>query len=433
LRISEQFAISRQSAAVAGIVLIAAALRLSGLGAQSFWHDEALTVESARVSVWQCVQTVRNGENCPPAYFVVVNLWCKLVTLSDASLRLPSALMGIASVWIVYKLGRQLFDASTALTAAALLAVWPYHIAYSQEARPYAMLMLVVALCLWAFVRLMRTGSPSAQAAYVASATAAMYTHTFALFSLTALNLFYLAQLRCKCDGKVNLRRWLILQAAVLVLFGPWIPATREVMQMGLPWMRHPTSVLQTLLTFSGGTSGLILILLLLASAACRWNRWCWLLLGLIVLPIVAPIAYGIFVPRYGIAALVGFALLGGYGAARGGAVTCIACVIGLAMLASPPPPKPDLRAVAAELTRAGADAVYLNRSEGFSNRVLDYYLAGRGPRRVDEPPPLPLPRLWLVTSDLKPLPGYAIASEHRFTAVNLLLLEPVAATQRSD
>ncbi|RMH55400.1 MAG: phospholipid carrier-dependent glycosyltransferase [Candidatus Hydrogenedentota bacterium] len=42
--------------------------------------------------------------------------------------RLLVALMGIGSVFIVFDLGRRLFDKKTALAAAALLAVWPGHV-----------------------------------------------------------------------------------------------------------------------------------------------------------------------------------------------------------------------------------------------------------------------------------------------------------------
>jgi uncharacterized membrane protein len=62
-------------------------------------------------------------------------------------LRLPSALVGLLSIYLLYRLGSALFDRLTGLAAALLLAVSPFHVWYSQEARMYA---LVGLLCLGA-------------------------------------------------------------------------------------------------------------------------------------------------------------------------------------------------------------------------------------------------------------------------------------------
>ena len=158
------------------VLLLGAVLRLSGLGTESFWYDESLTTLSARVPFPQIIGAVRQHENAPPFYFVLINLWAKVFGSSDVALRWPSALLGIATIGVLYCLGRELFDQTIGLTAAALLAVSPIHIAYSQEARMYALALLINLLCVWAFTRLLRSGSGMAQLSYVAMATlAALY------------------------------------------------------------------------------------------------------------------------------------------------------------------------------------------------------------------------------------------------------------------
>src|SRR5687767_5524719 len=98
------------------LLLLGTALRLHGLAAQNFWHDEVLTVVSAQAPVAKVVDSVRQTENCPPAYFIVINLWSKAFGISDASLRLPSALFGIITIATLYRLGKELFDETVALT-----------------------------------------------------------------------------------------------------------------------------------------------------------------------------------------------------------------------------------------------------------------------------------------------------------------------------
>src|SRR3954467_15477552 len=94
--------------ALALTVLVSAALRLGGIGAASFWHDEVLTVRDASVPLSESIHWVRYRENCPPLYFVIINAWAKLSrTHSETGLRLPSALFGIASILVLFALTRE--------------------------------------------------------------------------------------------------------------------------------------------------------------------------------------------------------------------------------------------------------------------------------------------------------------------------------------
>jgi hypothetical protein len=435
LKFSTGLAIFRGSWGVMGVVLVAGVLRLVAMGEQSFWHDEALTVESARAPLSGIIDTVRNRENCPPAYFVLINLWAKCFGISDVSLRLPSALMGIATVWAIYRLGRELGgEELVPLTAAGMLAVSKFHIAYSQEARPYAMLMLLLTLCVWAWVRVVKSGSKWAQVGYVVSAALALYTHTFALFSIAVLIAAALVLSLHRHRQILDLRRWVILHFSVVLLFAPWIPATREVAAMGLPWMLRPTPVHETYLAYAGGVAALVAYVMLIGVGMIRARGWKWVLLGLVVVPVVAPVMYGVFVPRYGIGALIGMTLLAGYGASRGGWTACIAAVVALGVLAKPQAVKADFRSVASYLVEHGTtNDVRVNRTQGYTDRVIDYYLAGRGPARVEAFPAKAQATVWLITNDPKAPPDYKITENQRLTGVSLVKLEPVATTRRSD
>lgn len=349
------------------VLVVGSFLRLGGIGTESLWYDETLTAATVQAPVGHVISEVRSRENAPPFYFVVINLWTKVFGLSDTSLRLPSALFGIATIALLYFFGTELFgdgfplirgsgaspehsrqeplrgnawarrpshvNATTiALTAAALLALSPIHIAYSQEARSYTLVVLLVLVCTWSFTQILKSGSGRSQRAYVLTAALSLYTHTFAAFTLLALNLFYLYLLLRKLPTGVSPRRWIVLQLAILLLFGPWLPATIEVARMGLPWMLKPTPLVEAMQGCAGSAIGAIVLGALIALACYRGLRErdhrIALLLLLTTIPVVAPIVYGTFTTRYGLPALIGLTLLSAYGAAALGRWACIALVL---------------------------------------------------------------------------------------------------------
>src|ERR1700687_4805193 len=132
--------------ALAGLVILAAALRFSTLDLQSFWYDEAFTpVHVLHRSLWATLRAVSHTENTPPLWYVIAWTDARLLGTGEVALRLPSALAGGATVPVVWAIGRELTGRRAALVAAALVAVNPLFVWYSQEARAYALLVLTVA------------------------------------------------------------------------------------------------------------------------------------------------------------------------------------------------------------------------------------------------------------------------------------------------
>jgi hypothetical protein len=74
----------------------------------------------------------------PAGIQVFLYFWVKLVGINEWAIKLPFVLMGIASVWLTFEIGKQWFSASTGLFSAALIACLQYPIMYSITARPYA-------------------------------------------------------------------------------------------------------------------------------------------------------------------------------------------------------------------------------------------------------------------------------------------------------
>ena len=127
-------------------VLAGAALRLHGLDRTSIFNDEASSWSIARLPFLGMLRATADDVH-PPLYHAILYGWMRLFGDSEIALRLPSAIMGIANIYLIYRLGTVLWDRLTGMFAAALLAFSSFHIWYSQEARMYALLTLMATAC----------------------------------------------------------------------------------------------------------------------------------------------------------------------------------------------------------------------------------------------------------------------------------------------
>jgi mannosyltransferase len=163
-----------------GIVLLGAALRLVALGAKSFWLDEIASVVIARMpanSFWHWLWT---EEGNMALYYVMLRPWLE-IHLGEATVRLLSVLPGIASVPVMYLLGRRLFNRHVGMLAALFLALNTCAVVYSQEARSYSWLVLGTIVSTYLFARLIERPTYALACGYALAAGVTLYFHYFGL------------------------------------------------------------------------------------------------------------------------------------------------------------------------------------------------------------------------------------------------------------
>jgi len=175
-----------EAAILAVLLLLGVFLRFRGLGRESLWNDE---LESVRVSALPTAGEVfaktLGGDGHPPTFNLLLHFVQRELGSSEAILRLPSALCGVLSIAAIFALGRFLYGPAEGLIAAGLLTVLWCPIYYSQEARPYACLLLAVLVAGACWVALLRhwgEGEPAPAglvAGFLAAALAACYLHHF--------------------------------------------------------------------------------------------------------------------------------------------------------------------------------------------------------------------------------------------------------------
>jgi mannosyltransferase len=184
---------------LAALTLLAAALRLSTLDLQSFWYDEAFTpLHVLHASLGATLRSVVHTENSPPLWYLLEWADSRVLGTGEVALRLPSALAGIATVPVAWAIGRELSSRRAAIICAALVAVNPLFVWYSQEARVYGLFVFIAALAMLCFLRALREPTLQRMAAFALTGALALATHYFALFLLAPMALWLLWDRRAR-------------------------------------------------------------------------------------------------------------------------------------------------------------------------------------------------------------------------------------------
>jgi mannosyltransferase len=172
---------------VAGLTTLAAALRFATLGVQAYHHDEIVTASRVlRGSFFHAMDAVGFSESAPPLYYALAWFWTQVTGTGEFGLRSLSAVAGVATVPVAYLVGRELRQRRTGLLAAALVAVNPMLLWYSQEARAYALLILLCTISLLFCVRALRGGGRRDFVFWGVASGLALATHYFAIFAVAA-------------------------------------------------------------------------------------------------------------------------------------------------------------------------------------------------------------------------------------------------------
>src|SRR3954468_8958911 len=94
----------------------------------------------------------------PPLALWVQALSARVFGLNSWSILVPQALMGVATVGLVYDLARSRFGRAAGTVAGLTLALTPITVAISRHNNPDALLVLCIVAALWALDRGLRRG-----------------------------------------------------------------------------------------------------------------------------------------------------------------------------------------------------------------------------------------------------------------------------------
>ncbi|MFN8346774.1 MAG: glycosyltransferase family 39 protein [Spirosomataceae bacterium] len=116
-------------------------------------------------------------------YYFLLHHWLNLFGISDFSARLLSVLFSVLTVLLLFVFTKHFFKSNTlALTAAALAAIEPFFIAYSQQARNYSLTFFLTLLASYCFLRALEADEKKQSSRkwfifYAISALLGLYSH----------------------------------------------------------------------------------------------------------------------------------------------------------------------------------------------------------------------------------------------------------------
>jgi mannosyltransferase len=220
------------------ILLLAYALRLIGLEAESLWIDEGYSLALAGHTLSDIIRGTAADQH-PPLYYFLLHYWLSAGQSVFYS-RYLSVLLGVLGIAAAILVGKALLGWKASLVSGVLLACSPMHIWYSQEVRMYILLALFTTLSCyltWRIIQEQRGWIP-----YVLISSLALYTHYFASFVLLAENVFILGWWLMRRKNHW-LARWAGTQGTVAALFAPWLPtAIYQARAHKMTWIQPPTA-----------------------------------------------------------------------------------------------------------------------------------------------------------------------------------------------
>ena len=248
------------------ITVIGAGLRIIHLGSELSWIDESyswLYAQQSQSEIWTSARA--HGETTPPLYYFILRLWL-VFGHSEFALRSFSSLVGTLTIPVVFLIGRVFAGTRAGLIAALLLATSVTHVAFSQEARSYALLMLAASTAVWGVMLFLGSsrGGGSARAAkvpngttdswnrliglgaYAVGTTIALYSHNTAVFLPLLANLVVICQ-RTECPGfrRRTALKWAAANVVPLVLWLWWVPVVLEQARSteNISWIAQPNPI----------------------------------------------------------------------------------------------------------------------------------------------------------------------------------------------
>jgi uncharacterized membrane protein len=229
-------------------MLVAFALRVYALSAQSLWNDEGTSVALAQLSL----EAITNGaarDIHPPLYYYLLHFWMPLVGQSEFAVRFLSVIAGVLTIAFTFRIAYVFFNEEVAIFAAYLSAFSPFQVYYSQEARMYVWVTLFAAISVYAMMQWVNLKTQNSNPKpvfgiwdlgfgiwliYIPATIAMLYTQYIGAFVVVVENLAFAvwlifairdqqsSVLRPPSSVKHSLAFWLAAQIIIGLMFLPW-------------------------------------------------------------------------------------------------------------------------------------------------------------------------------------------------------------------
>ena len=203
------------------------------------WLDEALSVNIAQSPLGDIVERLRH-DGAPPLYYFILHGWISLFGTSDRVVRSLSGLFAVATLPVVFAIGRRLWGLRGGALALAVVAVTPYTVYFGTETRMYSLVMLEASIIVWLWIQHWPKKAVFHSVASTAALTLLLYTHYWGLYLVAVLAVLEAWRWFKHHRTSFHYGRIVALVTAG-VLWLPWFPIFNEQrLHTGTPWSTPP-------------------------------------------------------------------------------------------------------------------------------------------------------------------------------------------------
>lgn len=206
---------------IASLVSISFILRLIyAIFSHDFWMDESLTLSLAQNSFFSVFQAL-SYDNWPPLYTIFLHFW-QQVSTNLIWIRLLSVIFGTVSVFLIYQIGKILFNKRVAFISLVIASVSPPLVYFSSENRAYSLFVMLSLLTILTYFKLSKAFNLKHFFFFIISASLTLYTHYFAVLLLISLPLASFIS----SFSRINFKQLFLAFGSIFLIFSPWLAFT---------------------------------------------------------------------------------------------------------------------------------------------------------------------------------------------------------------
>jgi uncharacterized membrane protein len=203
------------------ILLLGSFLRFYHLSNLDIWEDEAYQINLiSKNSVLELINLNDFDPGTPQTYIILFKFQTIALGVNESAVRVISAIAGILSIFIMFKIGKFVLNENFALIASFLLSISPMHIYYSQNARPYSCFFLISLLALYFLIRFFSELKKTDLIFCIIFSIASCYIHYFGLFLILFECLIFFILFKF---SKINLLDLIFINLGVIITIIPTI------------------------------------------------------------------------------------------------------------------------------------------------------------------------------------------------------------------
>ncbi|MCE7066777.1 glycosyltransferase family 39 protein [Dyadobacter sp. CY326] len=154
-----------------------------------------------------------------PFYYLLLHNWIEIFGLTDFSIRFLSVVFSVLIIGLTYLFARRFFSVNTGLIASAIVAIEPFFIGYSHQARSYSLTFFLTLLATYFFLQIVENESSRRKTAglyigYIIAAGLGLMSHFLTIAVLVAHAAYALLFLR-------TIKGWIKMAVSAAVALSP--------------------------------------------------------------------------------------------------------------------------------------------------------------------------------------------------------------------